>query len=121
MAKHSIVHIELSAADPKAAGKFYKELFGWKIDVDEKSKYVQFTPEEGSGGGFNQVGENAKAGDVLVYVSTDDIEASLAKAEKLGGMTVVPKSEIPGFGWFAIFSHPTGNRVGLYTAMNPQS
>jgi predicted enzyme related to lactoylglutathione lyase len=120
MAKHSIVHIELSAKDPKAAGDFYKELFGWKIDVDEKSKYVQFTPDEAPGGGFNQVGENAKAGDVLVYVSTDDIEASLAKAVKLGGKSLMPKTEIPGFGWFAIFSDPTGNKVGLYTATNPQ-
>ena len=120
MAKHSIVHIELSAADPKAAGKFYKDLFGWKIEADEKLQYVQFTPDAAPGGGFNQVGENAQAGDVLVYVSTDDIEASLAKAEKLGGKSLMPKTEIPGIGWFAIFSDPTGNKVGLYTALNPR-
>jgi len=120
MAKHSIVHIELSAKDPKAAGDFYKKLFGWKIDVDDELKYVQFTPEDAPGGGFNQVGENAQAGDVVVYVSTDDIEASLAKAVKLGGKALMPKTEIPGIGWFALFSDPTGNKVGLYTATNPQ-
>jgi predicted enzyme related to lactoylglutathione lyase len=117
MAKHSIVHIELSAADPKAAGKFYKDLFGWKIDADEKLQYVQFTPDDAPGGGFNQVGENTKAGEVLVYVSTDDIEASLKTAEKLGGKSLMPKTEIPGIGWFAFFSDPTGNKLGLYTAM----
>jgi predicted enzyme related to lactoylglutathione lyase len=32
----------------------------------------------------------------------------------------MPKTEIPGFGWFGMFMDPTGNRVGLYTSMNPQ-
>jgi predicted enzyme related to lactoylglutathione lyase len=120
MAKHSIVHVELSAADPKAAGKFYKDLFGWKIDYDDKMDYVQFSPEEGPGGGLPKVGEMMPAGAVLIHVSTDDIEASLAKAEKLGGRQLVPKTEIPGIGWFAVFSDPTGNQVGLYTAMARQ-
>jgi hypothetical protein len=66
------------------------------------------------------VGENTQAGEVLFYVSTDDIEASLAKAEKLGGKAVMPKTEIPGFGWFGLFLDPTGNKVGLYTAMARQ-
>ena len=120
MAKHSIVHIELSAKDPKAAGDFYKKLFDWNIDADEELKYVQFTPEDAPGGGFNQVGENTSAGEVVFYVSTEDIGASLAKAEKLGGKAVMPKTEIPGFGWFGLFFDPTGNKVGLYTAMARQ-
>ena len=48
--------------------------------------------------------------------ATDDIDASLAKAESLGGKTVIPKTEIPGVGWFGFFSDPTGNVVSLYTS-----
>ena len=121
MEKHTIVHVELSAKDPKAAGDFYKKLFDWKIEADDKLGYVQFSPEEGGiGGGFNPVDENNPAGSVLAYVGTDDIPASLKKAESLGAKTVMPKTEITGFGWFGIFMDPTGNRVGLYTSMNPQ-
>ena len=121
MAKHPVVHLEISASDTKAAGKFYEKIFGWKIEVDEKLQYVQFMPEEGGiDGGFNPVDDNNPAGSILPYVGTDDIEAALAKAESLGGKTLVPKSEIPGMGWFGIFMDPTGNRVGLYTSMNPQ-
>jgi len=121
MAKHAVVHLELSAKDPKAAGKFYEQLFGWKIEVDDKLGYVQFHPEEGGiGGGFNPVDENTPAGSVLAYVGTDDIADSLKKAESLGAKTLMPKTEIPGVGWFGIFMDPTGNRVGLYTSMNPQ-
>ena len=57
-------------------------------------------------------------GDVLIYIGTDDIEASLAKIQALGGKVVAPKTEIPQTGWFAIFTDPTGNKIGLYTAMH---
>ena len=125
MANHPIVHIELSAKDPKAAGKFYSDLFDWTIQYDDKLNYVQFRIDEALGGGFNPVGQTESAGfqtnpgDVLVYVGTDDIDASLARAESLGGKIVAPKMEIPGIGWFGVFEDPTGNKVGLYTSLNP--
>jgi predicted enzyme related to lactoylglutathione lyase len=58
---------------------------------------------------------------VLLYISTDDIDATLAKIEAHGGKTVVPKTEIPQVGWFGIFTDPTGNRVALFTATSQQS
>ncbi len=57
---------------------------------------------------------------MLIYLSSDDIDADLGKVGSLGGATVVPKTEIPQTGWFAIFTDPTGNRIGLYTAMAGQ-
>jgi predicted enzyme related to lactoylglutathione lyase len=63
------------------------------------------------------VNETNPAGLVTVYVGTDDIAGTLAKVEKLGGKTYVPKTEIPGMGWFAIFSDPSGNKIGLYTEL----
>ena len=37
------------------------------------------------------------------------------RAESLGAKTLMPKTSIPGIGWFALFADPTGNQVGLYT------
>lgn len=117
MPTHNIVHVELAAHDPAAAGKFYHELFGWKTESWQGQDYVMFDAEPGPGGGFPKVdGKDFKPGDVVVYVATDDIEASLRKAEQLGGKTLLGRTEIQGMGWFAFFSDPTGNRVGLYTA-----
>jgi predicted enzyme related to lactoylglutathione lyase len=79
--------------------------------------YVAFDAEGGPGGGFPEVNELVKAGDVLVYIASDDIKASLAQAESLGGKTVVPKTEIPSIGWFGLFADPTGNVVGLFTGV----
>jgi ferritin-like metal-binding protein YciE len=28
---------------------------------------------------------------------------------------LLPKTEIPGMGWYAIFADPTGNRLGLFS------
>lgn len=117
MPKHPIIHIEFSAHSLEAAAQFYAELFDWKMQPMPEMNYTTFEAEGGPGGGFDPVSEQIPAGLVLVYVATDDIEASLAKAESLGGKTIVPKTEIPHVGWFGIFLDPTGNSVGLFTEM----
>ena len=117
MSKHPIVHVEFSALDREASVKFYADLFGWKIESIPEMNYATFEPGEGVGGGLNPVQDENPAGTVIVYIGTDDIDASLAKAQKLGGKAIVPKTEIPGMGWFGIFLDPTGNKIGLYTAM----
>jgi predicted enzyme related to lactoylglutathione lyase len=123
MSNHSIVHVEIPANDPSSASRFYADLFDWKIQVDPGFDYHMFQADPGPGGGFVKVGDNPpyKVGEVLIYVSTDDIDATLAKIESLGGKTLQPKTEIPNSGWFAIFSDPTGNHLALYTGMHQQS
>lgn len=118
MAKHPIVHIEFAAKEPKAASEFYKKVFDWKIEHMPEMDYYTFSVEPGPGGGFNPVdGEMIHKGDVLVYIQTDDIEATLKSIEGLGGKIVQPKTEIPNMGWYALFEDPFGNRVGIYQGM----
>jgi uncharacterized protein len=118
MSVHPIVHVEFTANDPAAAGNFYKELFGWHMETIEPLGYVTFNPGMGPGGGFPPAGEMFyEAGNVIVYVSTDDIDQTLSKIEALGGQTLIPKLEVPGQGWMALFADPTGNRVGLWTTL----
>ncbi len=114
MSKHSIVHIEFSSLDREASGKFYSELFGWEVQQMPEFNYATFTAGEGPGGGINPVSEDYPAGTVVFYVHTDDIEASLAKAESLGGKTILPKMEVPGMGWLGMFLDPSGNKIGLW-------
>ena len=115
MAAHPIIHIEFSSKDHLASGKFYSELFGWEVTHVPEMNYATFTTGEGVGGGFNPVSDQYPAGRVMAYVATDDVPATLAKAESLGGKTIVPKTEIPGVGWFGMFSDLSGNLVGILT------
>ena len=118
MSKHPVVHIEISAKDREAAGKFYADLFSWEIQQMPEMNYATFSTGEGEVGvGLSPVMENNPAGTTAAYIGTDDIDATLAKAVSLGAQILVPKTEIPGMGWFGIFKDLTGNHVGLFTAL----
>jgi predicted enzyme related to lactoylglutathione lyase len=123
MSNHPIVHVDIPAEDTTAASKFYSELFGWEDIYSPDFDYHMFQTEPNRGGGFVKVGEPMpyKIGEVIVYFNTDDIDATLAKVEALGGKTLQPKTEIPGIGWFAFFADISGNRLALYTAAQQQS
>ena len=118
MSKHPIVHIEISAENRHAAGKFYQDVFGWKITDMPEMNYSLFESSEDLGGGFNPVNDQNPAGTVIVYIQADDIDAKLQEIEAHGGKCLIPKSEIPNTGWFAIFTDPTGNTMALYKGIS---
>jgi predicted enzyme related to lactoylglutathione lyase len=115
MAGHSIVHLEIPAVNVGAASQFYSDVFGWKLETNPTYNYVTFEDGGGLRGGFVEPLEPTyKPGGLLVYLATDDIEATLATIEAHGGKTLHPKTEIPHVGWWAVFSDPAGNRLGLF-------
>ncbi|MBL8103381.1 MAG: VOC family protein [Anaerolineales bacterium] len=121
MSKRNVVHVEIPAMNVEAAGKFYSDLFGWKLQPVPEMNYTMWEAADGTGGGFPKVSDENPAGQVLVYIDSDDIDADLKNVERLGGKVLHKKSEIPGFGWMGIFQDPTGNVLALYTSMNPQN
>jgi predicted enzyme related to lactoylglutathione lyase len=118
MSRHPIVHIEFSALDQQQSGKFYEDLFGWQIQHMPEFNYTTFRTGEADndlGGGINKASDEYPTGTIVFYVGTDDIEATLARAESLGGKTILPKMEVTGMGWMAMFLDPSGNKIGLWT------
>lgn len=122
MPGHPIVHVEFPTRDLKEAGTFYADVFGWQIDSETEPSYPIFQAEGGPGGAFVALTEATSNSPVayapnrlLVFIGADDIDAALAKIEAHGGKTIMPRTEIPPFGAWAVFADPTGNQVGLYT------
>ena len=117
MPEHPICHVEIPASDPASLSRFYADVFEWHMQDDPASNYHIFQPQRGPGGAFVAVGETTanQIGQILIYISTDDIDATLATAEAHGATTLTPKTEGP-FGWSAVFADPSGNRIALYTA-----
>jgi predicted enzyme related to lactoylglutathione lyase len=120
MSKRNVVHVEIPASVVKESASFYQDLFGWKMQHVPEFDYTMWEDGAGFGGGFNTVSEEYPVGRVLVYIASDDIDADLVKVEKLGGRVLHRKTEIPGTGWFGVFTDPTGNVLALYTSMNPE-
>jgi predicted enzyme related to lactoylglutathione lyase len=112
MAKNPVVHWEIGARDAAATGKFYSELFGWTVDTGMPGYGLVAAQEVGIGGGIMQAPEGVPPY-VSFYVSVDDLQASLDKATSLGANVVVPPTEIPGVGQFAMFLDPEGRAMGI--------
>jgi predicted enzyme related to lactoylglutathione lyase len=113
---HRIVHVDIPAQDPPALSRFYADLFGWQVHPLPTMAYTRFQAPDGVTGGFVELGgpEQHRTGELLVYVDSDDIDGDVRKAIELGAKVVMPKTEIPRTGWFALLEDPAGNRFGLF-------
>jgi uncharacterized protein len=115
MAQPAVAWFEVTGKDGPALQSFYSRLFDWQVqDAGDGSGYglVQAGPK-GIGGGIGPA-QDGGPGAVTFYVEVDDPAKYLAKAEELGGRTIVPPTEIPNFGLtFAFFTDPEGHVVGL--------
>jgi predicted enzyme related to lactoylglutathione lyase len=113
---HPIVHVEIPARDLKEVSQFYTEVFGWQIDSSSMEGYPMFAAEGGPGGGFVQVSDvSHTVGRPLLFIGTDDIDASLAAVEAHGGKTIMPRTAIPHVGWWAVFADSSDNTLALFT------
>ena len=112
-----VVHWEVSGKDPKKLQEFYGELFGWKIDVHEEMGGYGLVDhvegENGIGGGIGPTQPGVPPR-VTFFVQVDNLQASLDKAESLGGKSVMPPTDIPGVGSFAMFQDLEENAIGLF-------
>jgi uncharacterized protein len=111
-----VVHFEIVGKDWPKLQKFYGDLFDWNLDVNEEFQYGSLAPEgQGIGGGIG--GDMGGGNRVSVYIEVDDPQAYLDKAEKLGGKTLMPPTQIMEGVNIAMFSDPEGNVTGLLKAV----
>lgn len=110
----TITHIEIPAENREELARFYVEMFGWKVTHLPNMNYSMIETGNTSGGMPEIDGKMYQGDDVLVYVSSDDIDADLKQAVALGGKKVMGKTEIAGYGQYAIFTDPTGSRIALW-------
>lgn len=109
-----ITHIDIPVSDLARASEFYSGLFGWQIaEVPGYEGYPMWqAPNTISGGGLAPRGEGFTQ--PRSYVEVDSIEETLAKVRESGGAVVMEKSPISETSWWAVFTDPDGNVVGVY-------
>lgn len=115
-----VVHFEIMGTDGPALSGFYAELFGWAAQHMPEMSYTVVDTRAGSGinGGIGTASEGEHR--VLFYIAVPDPQATLDKAEALGGKTAIPVSEIPGVVTLAQFFDPQGNVVGIIKDAAPE-
>lgn len=116
----SFCWMELNARGVDKAKPFYHEMFGWEIRESKMPEmdYTEFgfPGDRPVGGMFELPAEMAGVpSHWIAYVAVDDVDASAAKVEGLGGKVEMPPYDIPTVGRFCIVSDPTGARLALIT------
>ena len=112
-----VVHWEIGGKDAKKLVEFYKGMFDWEVNCMEGMEYHYCNSGEGGiCGGIMQIDESKGMKPfVSFYVSVDDLQATLDKAESLGGKTIMPPMKISDeIGYCAMFLDPEGNCLGIW-------
>lgn len=109
-----ITHIDIPVSDAGRAQEFYSNLFGWHIaEPPGFEGYPMWqAPNKISGGGLAPRSDGFTQ--PRSYVEVDSIEETLAKVTESGGAVVMDKQPISDTSWWAIFTDPDGNTIGLY-------
>ena len=115
-----VSYFELGGRHAAKLREFYSELFDWKIEhfapaASFAEYYAVESSEGGIAGGIMQTSGEMPPNYLMVYITVDDLQACLDKAESLGGETLVTPFEMPGgMGQIAVFRDPDGNTIGLH-------
>jgi predicted enzyme related to lactoylglutathione lyase len=107
-----VVHFEIGCRDQARSADFFSQLFGWQIKQAGPAAMIDTTAGGGINGHITSLGHEP-LNYITFYVLVDDLPAYLAKAESLGGKTLVPPIDI-GQGTFAWLADPDGNTIGLW-------
>lgn len=108
-----VVHFDIIGPQAEALQAFYRDLFGWELNVLPDMGYALVDTMGGSGirGGIGA--SRGDAGHVTFYVASDDLQATLNKAEALGGRITEPVVTLSGMVTLAMFADPEGHEVGV--------
>lgn len=112
---------ELLTNDVPADKAFYGELFGWSLvdSSDDGMDYTMINVADNSVGGIMETPaataemQPAWGG----YVTVDDIDATVAKAQKLGGNIILAPKEIENTGRIAVIQDPQGAMLSVITPL----
>ena len=122
--KNAISWFEIPATDLNRATQFYETIFGIILTpMDTPDIRLRIFPLEdmmtGVGGALADSGgfhkPSSTDGPLLYLNANPDVQNVLDKIEAAGGKIVVPKMEIPGHGFMAVFIDSEGNRIALHS------
>jgi predicted enzyme related to lactoylglutathione lyase len=109
----SLCHFDIPAENCEAAKQFYGGVFGWTFEEDEGASEcwsISFESGEQSGpvtGGI--VPRSAPTQPMGCHFLVSSVDESSAKIQELGGAVFVPRTAVPGRGFYACCLDPEGN------------
>src|SRR5215469_8046379 len=112
MPKNLIQHIEWTTRDSNRLRNFFSSVFDWTF----RDSMPGYTLIEGLGGIFDAPDPQMPVV-ITPYVNVKDLDETEKKIVNAGGQIHKSKQEVPGRGWFTLFSDPDGNIIGIWQPM----
>jgi predicted enzyme related to lactoylglutathione lyase len=117
----SFCWLELGTTDVSGAKKFYSALLEWTADdmpMGPEMSYTIFRLGGNDAAGSYRLMKEQVAAHVpphwMLYVKVENADAGAAKAVQLGAQQIVPPSDIPNVGRFAVIQDPAGAVISLF-------
>ncbi|HNT72435.1 MAG TPA: VOC family protein [Methanothrix sp.] len=108
----SIVHFEIPAEDLQRAKKFYSSLFGWKTQSWQDMEDYMIIDTYGVGGGMMK--RKNPDQHITDYIGVPSVDEYSLKVKELGGRILVPKTAVPGMGYFVVCMDTEKNAFGIW-------
>ncbi|MDD3803896.1 MAG: hypothetical protein PHW02_05915 [bacterium] len=112
--KNPVVYWELASHDRDKSAKFFKDVFEWDFDEDEKFGIFETKSGEGTmaGGGIFTL-RRAKLPFLTIYIKVKDIHSMAKKVSENGGLIVLEPNEIAKGTMICLFNEPSGVTFGM--------
>jgi predicted enzyme related to lactoylglutathione lyase len=118
-----VVHFEIPVEELERAQKFYKNVFGWKMESLPGMEYIMIRTSEVDEKGMPKEKGAINGGMLkrqqpvtspIITIGVQDIEGAMKNVKKMGGEIVRGKIQLGEFGYAAYFKDPEGNIIGLW-------
>jgi uncharacterized protein len=109
----SLVWFQIPADDVERAQKFYKGLFGWKINPFPGYWHIDTGGADASPDG-GIVARQSPQQTITNYIAVESVDRAAAKVEKLGGKVCMSKTAVPQMGYFVICQDTENNVFALW-------
>lgn len=121
-----VVHFEIPVDDLERAQKFYKSVFGWKMDSLPGMDYIMvgttpidesYMPKEPGAINGAMMKRQHPINCPVITINVLDIDDALKNIKKMGGEIIRGKTQVWTVGYAAYFRDTEGNIIGLWQRM----
>src|SRR5262245_31030139 len=115
-----VMQFQMISKAPEETARFYSSLFGWKVDADNPMGYRQIHTgsAEGIQGGIWPAPAQAP-NFVQLFMSVDDVPASVERALGLGAKVLIPPTMLPEGDEMAVLHDPHGMSFAVWRRPGP--
>lgn len=109
--------VDIGTTDVKAAGEFYKGLFGWEIEYGPE-EMGHYSMAKIRGRDVAALADQQTPGMVFwaTYLAVDDVDATVEKARAAGATVLAEPMDVMTFGRMAVIADPGGAPVSFWQA-----